>query len=249
MPIFKLPDGKRINAPSLDALKKYLSNIRKQQEETMAPEHPREESPNDVAKWAIGVTMQLEGGYVKHPLDGETKFGISSVAFPNLDIKGLTAERAKQIYYDKYWPHELAGEASPQLLAAIFDFSVHSGKAQAVKIMQKVLGVTPDGKIGPKTLRAIQQKDSKELVQALNGRRLLFLKSLVTTNPKRYGDFAKGWENRMVKLNNILYPPDTEQEVSAAKPDVKVGEQVKDEHGIVYTVASIPGSTSEANKK
>ena len=46
-----------------------------------------------------------EGGYVNDPADpgGETKFGISKRAYPQLDIKSLTLDQAKAIYRRDYW--------------------------------------------------------------------------------------------------------------------------------------------------
>lgn len=49
---------------------------------------------------AFEIVVGHEGGYTDHPSDpgGETKFGISKRSYPNENIKGLTLERAKQIY-------------------------------------------------------------------------------------------------------------------------------------------------------
>ena len=46
-----------------------------------------------------------EGGYSADPHDpgGETKFGISKRAYPQLDIKSLTLDQAKAIYRRDYW--------------------------------------------------------------------------------------------------------------------------------------------------
>ena len=53
----------------------------------------------------VQVVLKHEGGYVNDPDDsgGETNFGISKRAFPDLDIKNLTKEDAVKIYHDKYW--------------------------------------------------------------------------------------------------------------------------------------------------
>ena len=53
----------------------------------------------------IKKVLKHEGGYVNDPTDrgGETNFGISKRAFPEEDIKGLTEDRAKYIYFEKYW--------------------------------------------------------------------------------------------------------------------------------------------------
>ena len=47
--------------------------------------------------------LRAEGGYVNNVLDrgGETNMGISKRAYPNEDIKNMTAKRATQIYLDR----------------------------------------------------------------------------------------------------------------------------------------------------
>ena len=48
---------------------------------------------------AVKSVLKHEGGYVNDPKDpgGETNFGISKRAFPDLDIKNLTEEDAIEI--------------------------------------------------------------------------------------------------------------------------------------------------------
>ncbi len=60
---------------------------------------------------AMTFIFKWEGGYVNDGNDpgGETNFGISKRAYPNLDIKNLTKDEAKQIYYRDYW--EKSGKA------------------------------------------------------------------------------------------------------------------------------------------
>jgi hypothetical protein len=46
-----------------------------------------------------------EGGYANNASDlgGETKYGISKRSYPHLDIKNLTLDQARQIYYFDFW--------------------------------------------------------------------------------------------------------------------------------------------------
>ncbi|MFX6884101.1 glycosyl hydrolase 108 family protein, partial [Acinetobacter baumannii] len=46
-----------------------------------------------------------EGGYVNNPADpgGETQWGISKRAYPNVNIRDLTREQAKAIYRRDVW--------------------------------------------------------------------------------------------------------------------------------------------------
>ena len=53
----------------------------------------------------IEITLHHEGGYVHDPKDlgGETNFGIAKRFYPDVDIKNLTKEGAKDIYKKDYW--------------------------------------------------------------------------------------------------------------------------------------------------
>ena len=48
----------------------------------------------------IKHVLEHEGGYVNDPKDlgGETKYGITKRFYPDIDIKNLTIEEAKEIY-------------------------------------------------------------------------------------------------------------------------------------------------------
>jgi len=50
------------------------------------------------------VIFAHEGGYVNDPddLGGEINYGICKRYFPDEDIKNLTKERAKELYYEHY---------------------------------------------------------------------------------------------------------------------------------------------------
>ena len=53
----------------------------------------------------IDHVIDHEGGYVNDPKDlgGETKYGISKRWYPEINIKDLTIDDAKNIYYEDYW--------------------------------------------------------------------------------------------------------------------------------------------------
>ena len=53
----------------------------------------------------IEVTLHHEGGYVHDPSDlgGETNFGIAKRFYPDVDIKNLDKEGAKEIYKKDYY--------------------------------------------------------------------------------------------------------------------------------------------------
>lgn len=83
---------------------------------------------------AVEFVLAYEGGYVNDPNDpgGETNFGISKRAYPNVDIKNLTREDVIDIYRRDYWDRCRCGELPS--------------------------GVDLDGVIGPITLAAANTK-------------------------------------------------------------------------------------------
>lgn len=143
---------------------------------------------------AFEALIGHEGGYVNDPRDpgGETKFGISKRAYPNLDIKSLTLDAAKAIYRKDYWGPAQA-EALPACVAFdVFDMAVNSGVKTAIQTLQKALGVSPDGVLGPISLRAVQQADAYRLKAAFNGERLELM-----TDLSNWPAHGKGWARRI----------------------------------------------------
>ncbi|GIW22588.1 MAG: hypothetical protein KatS3mg068_2470 [Candidatus Sericytochromatia bacterium] len=107
---------------------------------------------------AIQKTLKWEGGYVNDPKDpgGETKFGISKASYPNLDIKNLTINQAKQIYKNNYWDKVQGDKIKSQKIAeSIFDFGVNAGVSTSVRLAQQILNVSIDGVLGNQTLNAL----------------------------------------------------------------------------------------------
>ena len=108
----------------------------------------------------VEIILEHEGGYVNHPNvpGGETNFGISKRSYPQEDIKNLTKDKAIAIYYRYYWtPMNLELLSDPNLILHLFDFGVNSGTGTAIKILQRLVGATPDGGIGQLTIKAIAE--------------------------------------------------------------------------------------------
>ena len=56
----------------------------------------------------IDKVLGHEGGYSNDSKDlgGETNWGITKRFYPQLDIKNLTKEEPKEIYYNHYYHHK-----------------------------------------------------------------------------------------------------------------------------------------------
>lgn len=143
---------------------------------------------------SIDTVIENEGGYVNNPADpgGETKYGISKRAYPNVDIKNLTLDGAKAIYLRDYW---LFGGVNNQALATkIFDMYVPA-KHNAIKVLQHVLGDEEDGFWGPSTQRAVNAADPAQLLANYRIGLVQYYIDLVDKNPSE-GVFLKGWLKR-----------------------------------------------------
>lgn len=138
--------------------------------------------------------MGHEGGYVNNPKDpgGETNWGISKRSYPQIDIKNLSREGAKAIYKTDYWDRAQCDRLPPTLAYLLFDCAVNSGIGQAVRFLQRAVGVADDGQIGPLTLAAVQRLDQESLCAKFLGQRLDFMTRLST-----WDVFGKGWARRM----------------------------------------------------
>jgi len=145
---------------------------------------------------AFNVLIGHEGGYVNDPRDpgGETKFGISKRAYPDVDIASLTLEQAKAIYLRDYWGRAQCDQLPPVVAFQVFDCAVNSGIGQSIRFLQRAVGVADDGRVGPLTVRAVQRMDAEAVVSRFNGQRLDFLTRLST-----WDVYGKGWARRVAK--------------------------------------------------
>jgi|HubBroStandDraft_6_1064221.scaffolds.fasta_scaffold78324_2 hypothetical protein len=149
--------------------------------------------------------FKAEGGYSDTPGDpgGPTNFGITLATLkayegnPNLtaqDVKNLTPATAKEIYRSNYWNRMQCGALPAGLDLEVFDFGVNAGPGEAVKALQRIVGVTADGSIGPITLAAIGQFKPRDLISQYSEARLAYYKGL--NNP----EFEQGWTARVAQI-------------------------------------------------
>jgi lysozyme family protein len=135
-----------------------------------------------------------EGGYVNDPRDpgGETKFGISKRAYPQVDIKNLTLGAAKEIYKRDYWDRAQCDKLPPSVAYVLFDAAVNSGIGQAIRFLQRAINVADDGVIGPMTIAAVSRLDAESICARYIGQRLDFMTKLTT-----WDVYGKGWARRL----------------------------------------------------
>jgi len=145
----------------------------------------------------LEVVLFHEGGHVIHPKDpgGETNFGISKRAYPELNIASLTREEAVEIYRRDYWDKCHLEEIPPELRLLIFDCAVNQGQSFAMGTLQSVVGSEVDGVFGPKTKAILDQSDPKAIARLFAKRRLIRY-----CENKAWALFGKGWVSRLFDI-------------------------------------------------
>ena len=150
---------------------------------------------------AFALLLGHEGEFSDHAADpgGKTRFGITEAVARQAgytgDMRALPVDLAKRIYLDSYWRPVRADDLPPGVRYIVFDGAVNSGPAQSALWLQRALGVTADGVIGPKTLAAAYAQDPVRLNSAILAQRLRFMTGL--TN---WPAFSRGWARRIADL-------------------------------------------------
>lgn len=154
------------------------------------------------ASWSASVAavLKAEGGYANDPKDpgGETNFGISKRAYPNLDIKALTVADAEAIYRRDYWDKLRCDDLPTGVDYALFDFGANSGVARAAVYLQSVVHMNQDGVIGPLTIAACQKASATSVVTLLCNNRLIFLEKQAD-----WPTYGKGWAARVAAVKTL----------------------------------------------
>jgi len=159
---------------------------------------------------AFESMILAEGGYVLHTVKvdrgGMTYAGISRKNWPQwggwttIDYGDKPdAELVRSFYRANFWaPLQLDRVESQDIARTLFDFAVNAGTGTAVKLAQITVGATPDGKVGPKTLAAINAADP-DLFLARYALAKMARYAHIVTLDRTQGKFLLGWLNRTLK--------------------------------------------------
>jgi lysozyme family protein len=160
---------------------------------------------------AIPKILVHEGGYVNNPNDpgGPTNKGITIATFrryikPNgtvADLKALTTGQAVVVYKRQYWDAVSADLLPSGVDYAVADFAVNSGPTRAAKYLQKIAGVSQDGRIGPATLAAVNAMNPNDVINRLCDDRLAFMKRI--RRGTLWSEFGRGWARRVAEVRSV----------------------------------------------
>jgi lysozyme family protein len=153
---------------------------------------------------AVDFVLKMEGGYTVDPADpgGETNWGISKKSYPNLDIKNLTMDQAKDIYFKDFWQPCACDQLPSGFAVAVFDTAVNQGINMAIRLLQIVVDVNVDGVIGPQTITAAFKTDPQKIKKFLAERLLSYVR-LMQTKPNLFV-FAINWFHRVLSLEELI---------------------------------------------
>jgi len=187
--------------------------------------------------------LKWEGGYVDHPRDpgGATNHGITRATLAQhlgrpvtkAEVKALTVETAGEIYRPRYWDKVRGGDLADGFDLVAFDGGVNSGPRRGVRWLQKGLGVTADGVMGPQTQAAANGAgDRVVVIQRACAARMGFLRGL-----KTWSSFGRGWARRVADTEA------TAVAMATRSAEVLVDEAAKARKAVRNEVSSAAGTT------
>ena len=159
---------------------------------------------------AYRFTRVQEGGYWPgKPGDmNPTDRGVTQHAYDDFrtghalsprDVRQMTEEECQGVY-QQYWEDAHCPQMPTAEVALLhFDMGFNAGTGTAAKMLQRVVGVTPDGAIGPATIAAVTAAattDHKALLVRLTGARATRFRKLAEADPLKQ-KFLVGWLRRV----------------------------------------------------
>lgn len=152
------------------------------------PSFSKTGSVNAAFEAALQKTLGYEGGYVADDAGkGPSNFGINASANPDVDVKNLTKDKARELYKKRYWD-AIGGDAlaakDPALATIAFDTAVNMGVSKANQLVSKSKG-------DPSALLSMRQQHYD---------------SLVKKDPEKFAPFEKGWKARVADLATSVIP-------------------------------------------
>lgn len=161
-------------------------------------------------KDAHKIVRKWEGGFVDDPHDrgGVTKWGVSlralvaygldlngDGAVNRYDIKDMTPEQAEDVYYREYWMAVNCDKLPNGVAHMHHDAAVNQGPGRAARFLQRAVGAKADGRIGPRTLAAVERKAPGDIVREYAARRMVHYGSL-----SQFVRYGLGWSRRLADV-------------------------------------------------
>lgn len=181
---------------------------------------------SNVLKAYVAILLKSEGGYVNDPDDpgAETYCGISREHHPDwkgwesvdkekhpIEVNTIFSDLQDDVidfYNQNYIKSNMNIEGIAKLNIGlgmqVLDFGVNAGASRSAKLLQRLLHVSPDGKVGKNTLAAIAQTNTDELAGRFRNGRLSYYTSL-SKNHMWAKKFLYSWKKRIRDCSADLY--------------------------------------------
>ena len=101
-----------------------------------------------------------------------------------------------------YWDRWKADEIKSQSIADILVDWIWASEMHGIKIPHDLVGVIPDGIVGPKTLAAVNSRNPRELFDQIKIAGFDFIEDICRERPAN-NKFKRGWMNH--RINDISY--------------------------------------------
>lgn len=141
--------------------------------------------PKDPGNWTGGRqgVGELKG----------TKYGIAASTYPDVDIKNLTLDQAKAIYYRDWWLKAGGDDLDSAILYQLWQFAINAGMGTAKRALQRAVRVAEDGQVGPHTVAAVHAMDLNDVLMRLLAQEIRYYTSL----RDGFVTYGRGWMNRV----------------------------------------------------
>ena len=178
-------------------------------------------------KWEAGISKKSnetneslfqrarKTGWADDPddLGGQTMVGVTMATYEEYcrrkgypkpttgRLMDLSYNDWKSILKMLYWDRWNADEIRSQSIAEIVCDFVWASGVHGIKVPQDLVGVVPDGIVGPKTLAAVNSRNPRELFDQIKIARFDFIEDICRERPAN-NKFKRGWMNR---INDIKF--------------------------------------------
>lgn len=178
-------------------------------------------------KWEAGISKKSnetneslfqrarKTGWADDPddLGGQTMVGVTMATYEEYcrrkgypkpttgKLMDLSYNDWKSILKMLYWDRWNADEIKSQSIAEIVCDFVWASGVHGIKVPQDLVGVIPDGIVGPKTLAAVNSRNPRELFDQIKIARFDFIEDICRERPAN-NKFKRGWMNR---INDIKF--------------------------------------------